>query len=45
LKGKMMKCSKCGTKMKKIDLRFVSTGPYKFAYECPKCEKEKKKGE
>lgn len=35
-----MICDKCKTKMRKIDLRFISAGPYKFAYECPKCEEK-----
>jgi hypothetical protein len=38
-----MKCSKHGIKMKKVDLRFVSTGPYKFAYECSLCDEERRK--
>ncbi len=39
-----MKCSRHSIKLKKVDLRFISTGPYKFAYEtCPECEKAKEK--
>ena len=36
--GENMKCPKCGSKMEKIDLRFVTIGPYKYAYVCKECK-------